>query len=126
MKVRDVFAGQRGRHPQCPPVPASHEAGQGDRHRQAQRRDGLRYTGGIFRQPDIRRQEGAGDHLHCSVVYEGTSTVWSAYVPALPGLGVAGKTRGEVERLIRGGIVFRLEGLAEEGLPLSLTPGAWT
>lgn len=53
-----------------------------------------------------------------SVVYERTSTGWSAYVPALPGLGVAGETRAEVERLIREGIVFHLEGLAEEGLPI--------
>jgi len=53
-----------------------------------------------------------------SVVYERTSTGWSAYVPALPGLGVAGETRAEVEELIREGIPFHLEGLAEEGLPI--------
>ena len=53
-----------------------------------------------------------------SVVYERTSTGWSAYVPALPGLGVAGETRSEVEELIREGIPFHLEGLAEEGLPI--------
>ena len=53
-----------------------------------------------------------------SVVYERTSTGWSAYVPALPGLGVAGETRVEVEQLIREGIPFHLEGLAEEGLPI--------
>jgi predicted RNase H-like HicB family nuclease len=53
-----------------------------------------------------------------SVVYERTSTGWSAYVPALPGLGVTGDTRAEVEQLIREGIVFHLEGLVEEGLPI--------
>ena len=53
-----------------------------------------------------------------AVVYERTSTGWSAYVPALPGLGVAGSTRAEVEQLIREGIPFHLEGLAEEGLPV--------
>ena len=53
-----------------------------------------------------------------SVVYERTSTGWSAYVPALPGLGVAGSTRAEVEALIREGIPFHLEGLAAEGLPI--------
>jgi predicted RNase H-like HicB family nuclease len=53
-----------------------------------------------------------------SVVYERTSTGWSAYVPALPGLGVAGETRAEVEQLIRDGIPFHLEGLVEEGLPV--------
>ena len=53
-----------------------------------------------------------------SVVYERTSTGWSAYVPALPGLGVTGETRAEVEQLIREGIPFHLDGLAEEGLPI--------
>jgi predicted RNase H-like HicB family nuclease len=53
-----------------------------------------------------------------SVVYERTSTGWSAYVPALPGVGVAGSTRAEVEALIREGIPFHLEGLAAEGLPI--------
>lgn len=53
-----------------------------------------------------------------SVVYERTSTGWSAYVPALPGLGVTGETRAEVEELIREGIPFHLEGLAAEGLPI--------
>ncbi|HTT92503.1 MAG TPA: type II toxin-antitoxin system HicB family antitoxin [Acidimicrobiales bacterium] len=53
-----------------------------------------------------------------SVVYERTSTGWSAYVPALPGLGVAGGTRAEVEQLIREGIPFHLAGLAEDGLPI--------
>ncbi len=53
-----------------------------------------------------------------SVVYERTATGWSAYVPALPGLGVTGATRAEVEQLIREGIPFHLEGLAEDGLPI--------
>jgi predicted RNase H-like HicB family nuclease len=53
-----------------------------------------------------------------SVVYERTLTGWSAYVPALPGLGVAGQTRAEVEQLIREGILFHLDGLAEDGLPI--------
>jgi predicted RNase H-like HicB family nuclease len=52
------------------------------------------------------------------VIYERTSTGWSAYAPALPGLGVAGETRAEVEQLIREGITFHLEGLVEEGLPI--------
>jgi predicted RNase H-like HicB family nuclease len=38
-------------------------------------------------------------------------------VPALPGLGVVGETRSEVERLIREAIPFHLEGLAEDGQP---------
>jgi predicted RNase H-like HicB family nuclease len=53
-----------------------------------------------------------------TVIYERGPTSWGAYVPALPGLGVVGKTREEVEELLREGIVFHLEGLAEEGLPV--------
>jgi predicted RNase H-like HicB family nuclease len=52
------------------------------------------------------------------VVYERTSTGWSAYVPALPGLAATGATRSELEQLIRDGIPFHLEGLAEDGLPI--------
>jgi predicted RNase H-like HicB family nuclease len=53
-----------------------------------------------------------------TVIYERGPNSWGAYVPALPGLGVAGKTRAEVEKLIREGIAFHLEGLAEDGLPI--------
>jgi len=53
-----------------------------------------------------------------TVIYEHGPTSWGAYAPALPGLGVAGETRAEVEQLIREGITFHLEGLAEEGLPI--------
>ena len=53
-----------------------------------------------------------------TVIFERGPTSWGAYVPALPGLGVVGDTRDEVEALIREGIVFHLEGLAEEGLPV--------
>ena len=52
------------------------------------------------------------------VVYERTSTGWSAYVPALPGLVATGATRSEVEQLIREGIPVHLEALAEEDLPI--------
>ena len=53
-----------------------------------------------------------------TVIYERCPTSWGAYVPALPGLGVVGRTRAEVETLIREGIVFHLEGLAENGQPI--------
>lgn len=52
-----------------------------------------------------------------TVIYERGPTSWGAYVPALPGLGVAGETRVEVDHLIREAIPFHLEGLAEAGLP---------
>lgn len=53
-----------------------------------------------------------------SAVYERTDTGWSAYVPALPGVGVAGTTRDETERLTAEAIVLHLEGLAEGGMAI--------
>ena len=53
-----------------------------------------------------------------TVIIERGPTSWGAYVPALPGLGVAGETRAEVEQLIREAIPFHLEGLVAEGLPV--------
>ena len=53
-----------------------------------------------------------------TVVYEKTATGWSAYVPALPGVGVAGDTRDEAERLIGEAVAMHLEALAEDGLPI--------
>lgn len=53
-----------------------------------------------------------------TVIIEHGPTGWGAYVPALPGLGVVGDTRTEVEQLIREGITFHLDGLAEDGLPI--------
>lgn len=53
-----------------------------------------------------------------SVVYERTDTGWSAYVPALPGIGVAGATRTETDLLVAEAIALHLDGLAEEGLPI--------
>jgi len=53
-----------------------------------------------------------------TVIYERGPSSWGAYVPALPGLGVVGETRAEVEQLVRKAIAFHLEGLAEDGLPI--------
>jgi predicted RNase H-like HicB family nuclease len=54
-----------------------------------------------------------------TVVYEQESEDnWGAYVPDLPGLGVGGSTKEEVEKLIQEGIVFHIEGLKEAGLPV--------
>ncbi len=52
------------------------------------------------------------------VVYEQTSTGWSAYVPDLPGCVAAGETRMETEQLIRDAIPFHLEGLRDAGEPI--------
>jgi predicted RNase H-like HicB family nuclease len=52
------------------------------------------------------------------VIYEKSSTGWGAYVPDLPGLGVAGSTLDEVKRLIREAMDFHLEGMREHGDPI--------
>ena len=53
-----------------------------------------------------------------TVIIEHGADSWGAYVPALPGLGVVGESREEVEQLIREAIPFHLEGLAEDGSPI--------
>ncbi len=50
-----------------------------------------------------------------AVIFEQTSTGWSAYVPDLPGLGVTGSTFEEIEQLIREGIDFHIAGLRADG-----------
>src|SRR6202158_3119641 len=49
------------------------------------------------------------------VVYEKSSTSWGAYVPDLPGLGVAATTLDEVKELIREAVEFHIEGMREHG-----------
>ena len=53
-----------------------------------------------------------------AVVFEKTSTGWSAYAPDLPGLGVAGSTYEMTEQLIREGIEFHIEGLRADKEPV--------
>jgi predicted RNase H-like HicB family nuclease len=53
-----------------------------------------------------------------AVIYEHGPTSWGAYCPDLPGLGVVGDTREEVERLIREGIALHLESLREHDEPV--------
>jgi len=59
-----------------------------------------------------------------SVVYERTSNGWSAYVPALPGVGVAAATRKSAERLVTEAIALHVQGLTEDGLPVPPSAGA--
>ncbi|HUB52605.1 MAG TPA: type II toxin-antitoxin system HicB family antitoxin [Terracidiphilus sp.] len=58
--------------------------------------------------------------MEYAVVFERTSTGWSAYVPDLPGLGIAAATVEEAETLIREGIGFHIDGLREDGLPVPM------
>ena len=48
-------------------------------------------------------------------IFAQTSTGWSAHVPDLPGLGVAGPTCEAAEQLLREGIVFHIEGMIVDG-----------
>jgi predicted RNase H-like HicB family nuclease len=52
------------------------------------------------------------------VVYEKSTTGWSAYVPDLPGVVTTGQTKEETQQLIREAIEFHLEGLREDNLPV--------
>jgi predicted RNase H-like HicB family nuclease len=52
------------------------------------------------------------------VIYEQSPTGWGGYCPDLPGLGVAGQTRAEVERLIRDGIDIHIASLREHDEPI--------
>jgi predicted RNase H-like HicB family nuclease len=52
------------------------------------------------------------------VVFEPTSTGWSAYVPDLPGCVATGRTREEAHQQIREAIDFHIEGLREAGQPI--------
>jgi predicted RNase H-like HicB family nuclease len=59
------------------------------------------------------------------VVYEETTTGWSAYVPDLPGCVAAGETREETERLIREAIGMHVAALKADREPVP-EPGTWT
>lgn len=50
-----------------------------------------------------------------AVVYEKSESGWGAYVPDLPGLGVAGATLEEVKKLVSEAIAFHLEGMKDHG-----------
>ncbi len=52
------------------------------------------------------------------VVVEHEGESWGAYCPDLPGVGVVGDSRDEVERLAREAIAFHLEGLRQAGDPI--------
>jgi predicted RNase H-like HicB family nuclease len=55
---------------------------------------------------------------------ETTKTGFSAYSPDVPGVGVAGKTREEVERLLREAIVFQQENDGEPAVEHGSKPRA--
>jgi len=56
--------------------------------------------------------------MRFAVVYEKTSTGWSAYAPDLPGLGVAGDTVEETRQLLSEAIEMHLDDLRATGQPI--------
>ena len=56
--------------------------------------------------------------MRYAVVIEKAEGNFSAYVPDLPGCVATGSTVPEVEAEIRAAIVFHVEGLREDGLPV--------
>ena len=68
------------------------------------------------RQPVERQKEEEGQIHGFHVVYERTETGWSAYSPDLPGLGGAGASRHEIERLMSEAIPMHLEAMRRDRL----------
>jgi predicted RNA binding protein YcfA (HicA-like mRNA interferase family)/predicted RNase H-like HicB family nuclease len=68
----------------------------------------------IFRQAGWDEQ--GADMKRYAIVIEDAGTNLAAYVPDLPGCIATGRTKEEVEQLIREAIELHLEGMAEDGL----------
>ena len=56
--------------------------------------------------------------MQYAIVIERAENNYSAYVPDLPGCVATGATVAEVEAEIREAIVFHVEGLHEDGIPV--------
>lgn len=56
--------------------------------------------------------------MRYAVVIEQAQDNFSAYVPDLPGCVATGDSVAEVERAVREAIIFHLEGLREDGMPV--------
>ena len=56
--------------------------------------------------------------MRYAIVIEKAEANYCAYVPDLPGCVATGVTIAEVEAEIRDAIVFHVEGLREDGLPI--------
>lgn len=56
--------------------------------------------------------------MRYAIVIEKANKNYSAYAPDLPGCIATGNTISEVEAEMREAIIFHLEGLREDGLPV--------
>ena len=59
-----------------------------------------------------------------AVIYEKAPGNFSAYVPDLPGCVATGDTQEKVQRNIREAIIFHIEGMRLESLPIP-EPSSW-
>jgi predicted RNase H-like HicB family nuclease len=57
--------------------------------------------------------------MRYAVVIEKADGNYSAYIPDVPGCVATGKTPEETEQNIRQALLFHLDGLREDGLPIS-------
>jgi predicted RNase H-like HicB family nuclease len=53
--------------------------------------------------------------MRYAVIYEATPTGFSAYVPDLPGVAVAGNSRDETREMLRKAVAWHLEALIADG-----------
>ena len=53
--------------------------------------------------------------MRYAVIYEATSTGFSAYVPDLPGVAVAGTTRDETRDMLRKAVAWHLDAMVQNG-----------
>jgi predicted RNase H-like HicB family nuclease len=60
------------------------------------------------------------------VIIEREGEAWGAYCPDLPGVGVAGDSREEVEGLIREAVSLHLAALREAGDPIPVPSAVGT
>jgi predicted RNase H-like HicB family nuclease len=67
----------------------------------------------LLRSLDIEQREDTW-----GVVYKRTDSGWSAYVPALPGIDIAGSTRTETDQLLGEAIADHLDEMRRDGLPI--------
>jgi predicted RNase H-like HicB family nuclease len=65
--------------------------------------------------PGTGEAEDVNEYL---VVIERERDAWGAYCPHLPGIGVVGDSREEVEELAREAISFHFDSLREAGEPI--------
>jgi len=56
--------------------------------------------------------------MHYAIVIEKANDNYSGYVPDLPGCIATGDTVEQTEQNLRDALVFHLEGLREDGLPI--------